>query len=107
MAMVLIWLLGVFVCSLAAYLSASDYHAVYRGVHKKINDRNSEGISESEEAGGGDALASRVQRPQFVMQEDTLELTAIHALGFVVMASSGLLILFFFKVRTWLEYRLF
>lgn len=30
---------------------------------------------------------------------DTLELNAGHALGFVVMASSGLLILFFFKVR--------
>ncbi len=34
---------------------------------------------------------------------DTLELNAGHALGFVVMASSGLLILFFFKVRETLE----
>jgi hypothetical protein len=34
---------------------------------------------------------------------DTLELNAGHALGFVVMASSGLLILFFFKVRETLK----
>jgi hypothetical protein len=38
------------------------------------------------------------QRSAF--QDDTLELEPIHAVGFILMASSSLLILFYFKVRT-------
>lgn len=105
----LIWALGVFVATLAAYLSASDY----RTMTKWYTQRGAAAGSSSSNASsnGGDdqhseamALtpAARLQQPIMASSsggEETLELSAEHALGFIVMASSGLLILFFFKVR--------
>ena len=96
----LIWMLGVAVCSLAAYVSASDYH---RGITLYLKRMYHRGRSSSS---SGQSQAQRQQRPQnqiqnrsSMAQEETLALEPIHALGFVVMASTSLLVLFYFKVR--------
>ncbi|KAL7464541.1 hypothetical protein ACHAXS_004872 [Conticribra weissflogii] len=42
--------------------------------------------------------SSSSSQPQYVEDPDSLELTASHAVGFIVMASTSLLVLFFFKI---------
>lgn len=86
----LVWLLGVFVAALAAYYSARDYHY---GISKLTREPGRRGRVTNENQ-PAEALATR--NP---MQEETVELEPIHALGFLVMASSSLLILFYFKVN--------
>lgn len=125
---ILIWMLGVFVAAIAAYFSADDYHRMIRKALRKRDrrgDRRSTGDggagSRSVGARSESPRTKRVtqndivdstmivqrsshneeedhgsQRPaQF---DDSLELNMWHAVGFVIVASSGLLILFFFKV---------
>ena len=92
---ILIWMLGVAVASLAAYCSAHDYHT---GIRKLLARRNA--TSSTIPTG----RAPRQPQPlahRNPMQEETLELEPIHALGFVIMASSSLFILFYFEVRTY------
>jgi hypothetical protein len=89
----LVWLLGVLVAAVAAYYSAGDYHV---GISKltRAPDRRGRASSQDESAENRpEPLATR--NP---IQEETVELEPIHALGFLVMASSSLLILFYFKV---------
>ena len=124
---ILIWMLGVFVAALAAYLSASDYHRMIRRAIRKqeqrANRREIEQGSNQNEASRARSSSPRTKQisktenrstamvqetppaqedgrhnQQPVQFDDSLELTSWHALGFVIMASSGLLILFFFKV---------
>ncbi|GKY92755.1 hypothetical protein MPSEU_000245500 [Mayamaea pseudoterrestris] len=85
-----IWALGVAVAAAAAYLSAGDYHYVIRQHIKRQSSRsaNSNPASDSSQP---------PVRPS-IQAEDSMELTAAHALGFIVMASSSLLILFYFKI---------
>ena len=88
----LVWALGVFVATLAAYLSAGDYHL---GISKLTKKNGRQIYNRVDESGtsGSEPLA-----PRNPMQEEALELEPIHALAFIVMASSSLFILFYFKV---------
>jgi hypothetical protein len=105
----LIWALGVFVAAVAAYSSASDIRSMTRSLKRRIESRGDRGSEIPKgDAGSGDEQeesASLMAAPQSPVRaysqpaEETLELGAEHALGFIVMASSGLLVLFFFKVR--------
>jgi signal peptide peptidase-like protein 2B len=88
---ILIWALGVFVASLAAYLSAGDYRKMTRRANRR-SERNAQGRSHDESSGG----ESSQQR--LAPQEDTLELAPVHAVGFVFVASFSLLFLFYFKI---------
>ncbi|KAG7341173.1 signal peptide peptidase [Nitzschia inconspicua] len=93
----LIWMLGVLVAALAAYSSASEYHVYIRKCLWKLQQQR----QRSQEM-----TSTNSQQPPHVaphrssgsMQEETLELEPIHALFFVIMASTSLLVLFFFKI---------
>jgi hypothetical protein len=95
---ILVWALGVLVASVAAWSSASEYRTATKHVQQQTN--------ESTDSGGAGGMETSRAHPatqhqhQHHPQEEQLELSAGHALGFIVMASSGLFILFFFKVRT-------
>lgn len=98
---ILIWALGVFVCSVAAYSSASDYRSMTAVMTRRAEARRLE--SDNLSANGASigervALTSPQNRTNTQQGEETLELSAGHALGFIVMASSGLMLLFVFKV---------
>jgi hypothetical protein len=120
MSAMLIWALGVFVCTMAAYASASEYRSMTklmtrRREHQASTTTNGSSEPSSElvslspsaaSAGGGGLVVpngggggDQVGRTYMAPGEETLELSAGHALGFIVMASSGLMILFVFKVR--------
>jgi hypothetical protein len=89
-----IWMLGVAVAAMAAYGSAGDCHSVLKKLRqRRANQNQTRGTNNSTNNRG----APMVTRSP--MQEETLELEPIHAVGFVVMASSSLFILFYFKVR--------
>ena len=112
---ILIWMLGVFVASFAAYLSAGDYHHKIRRVLRRARARAAEPEPNADGRDGKDsggvasshgALTERrisnQDRP-ISIQEESLELLPIHALAFLVMASSGLFILFFFKIYNFVK----
>lgn len=85
----LIWALGVFVAALAAYLTADDY--------RKLSDKVVRAQRRPRDSSNHQGRPTRPvhHRPS---PDETLELTPIHALGFIVMASSSLMILFYFKI---------
>lgn len=85
----LIWALGVFVAGLAAYLSASDYHKVIRRYRRRPASSSSRAPS---------SRTGERSEPPPPPAEDSMELTAVHALVFIVMASASLLILFYFQI---------
>lgn len=85
-----IWMMGVFVAALAAYLSASDYHQRIKRTLKRLQRGSQD--SRQERPSQRDA----VHRPQHPVDE-SLELTAEHAIGFILVASTSLLVLFYFK----------
>ena len=88
-SIVIIWLVGVMVAILAAYLSATDYRDVIRRTLRRSERRSEERRSQ----------AVVLERPASSMaSEESMELSGEHALGFIVMASGSLLILFYFKV---------
>lgn len=89
----LVWLLGVLVAAVAAYQSAGDYHIGIAKLTKRLKQQRVS-TQEGEEA-QEEPLARR--NP---MQEETVELEPIHAIGFIAMASTSLFILFYFKVNT-------
>lgn len=99
MSSILIWALGVFVAALAAWMSASEYRDA-----KLITQENPE---EMQPIGRGASSPSRSSSRDAEQQsapvgnlahEESLELTAAHACGFIIFSTSGLLILFFFKI---------
>jgi hypothetical protein len=96
----LIWALGVFVAALAAYLSAGDYH---RKIERVLHRAQVRASSSSNEPRRSRPTSSLEQTTPLPMQEDTLELTPMHALGFIIMASAGLFILFFFKIYSFVK----
>jgi hypothetical protein len=98
---ILIWALGVFVAALAAHLSAGDYHYKIKKVLHRAQLRANSNEPRRSRSKENDAL-TRDQTP-LPMQEDTLELSPIHALGFIIMASAGLFILFFFKIYNFVK----
>jgi len=104
MSAMLIWALGVFICAIAAYLSAADYRSMTQAMTTRLEAHTTEPESAplspgSIDTGGGEDVALTTPLRNYLPPaEETLELGAEHALGFIVMASSGLLILFFFKV---------
>lgn len=89
----LIWLLGTVVATIAAYTSASDYHTkitkVIQEQHEQRPDSNTATTGQSHE---------NQTRSNTVGGDEILELTAVHAALFVVMASTSLLVLFYFKI---------
>ncbi|CAB9512429.1 peptide peptidase-like [Seminavis robusta] len=93
---ILIWALGVFVTGLAAFMSADEYHRMIRKIIRR-QKRRSEAAQGNNDKSQTHSRNNHASAPP-VNVEETLELTVWHALVFVVMASSGLLILFFFKI---------
>lgn len=91
MSSMLIWALGVTVAALAAYLTATDYR---ERIAKTLRDRH----GGARDSGPSQASETSQQQQQRPIMEESLELTPAHALGFVVMASSSLFILFYFKI---------
>lgn len=93
---VLIWMLGCFVAAVAAHASAGEYHRQTKRVLAKRRRQ------QQQPPGSNNAQQPRQQQQQqphaFHPVEDVLELTAAHAAGFVVMASTALLVLFYFKI---------
>jgi hypothetical protein len=99
---ILIWALGVFVAALAAYLSAGDYHhKIKKVLHRAQVRASSDEPRRSRHKENVDGLS--IEQTPLPMQEETLELTPIHALGFMVMSSAGLFILFFFKIYSFVK----
>lgn len=123
----LIWALGVAACALAAYLSASDYRklidlAVQRDLFQIVESDHNTDNRHASNSGEDDerSVRSRSRSPQAIRRseevvqeagtderitsfsaqnnEETLELTAYHAFGFIIMSSSALFILFYFKI---------
>lgn len=90
----LIWALGVMVCAMAAYLSAGEYHSARKHVERHQVTRSDSSL----EAGRRSSSSPQVSYQRAPPPEETLELSVGHAFGFIVMASAGLFILFFFKV---------
>ena len=90
----LIWMMAVSVAAVAAYLSAHDYRAKLR----QVLQAQARGEAGQDEDDNNASSERRMQQRQKAQQEETLELNAWHSLAFVVMASSSLLILFYFKI---------
>jgi signal peptide peptidase-like protein 2B len=90
---IVIWGLGVFVAGLAAWLSASDYrHA------KKINQNATEEMQPMDRSESNNVNGYAQIQGGSMMQEESLELSASHACGFIVFSTAGLLTLFIFKI---------
>lgn len=92
----LIWALGVFVAALAAYLSSSEYLSARKRVEQ--HQEMAPAVDSSVEMEAGRSETQQLSYQRTPPPEETLELSVEHAFVFIVMASSGLLILFFFKV---------
>jgi hypothetical protein len=103
-AAILIWALGVFVCAFAAYSSANEYRnmaAVIASRREGSTNFSGEQVALTTSVALSPSNTVNVTSPRASYNnEDTLELNAGHAFGFIVMASSGLMILFVFKVRS-------
>ena len=99
----LIWALGVWVAALAAYLSAGEYLSARKEVeqHQQIASDSSASLESGEDRRrrpSTNETQLHLSSYQRAPSEESLELSVEHAFGFIVMASSGLFILFFFKV---------
>jgi signal peptide peptidase-like 2B len=96
----MIWALGVTIAALAAYLSAQDYHSM---IAKTMRRQAARLASSGDEQRRRRSSAQQQQQPprsatSSAHGEQSLELTAAHALGFIIMASTSLLVLFYFKI---------
>jgi len=94
---VVIWALGVFVAALAAWMSASEYRnakIVTQDNPEEMQPMDSSATSSRSNSRGEEQDAAPIRD----RQEESLELTAAHACGFILFSTSGLLILFFFKI---------
>ena len=89
----IIWALGVAVAAVAAYLSATEYHQCIQHYLEQQRAR----LSSASRRSTSTSTDPR-PRPPVANPEESLELTAEHALAFIVMASSSLMILFYFKI---------
>lgn len=89
-ASALIWAMGVAACALAAYLSAHDYHKHTA----KLIRRQKQGTEDGAPRSG--RQQERNEQPAAAQAQE--ELTVWHALAFVIMASTSLLVLFYLKI---------
>jgi len=128
-SVILIWAMGVFVCAVASYMSADDYrkattHILSKrstngndmgntngsGDIRQNNDGRARSRSPSSRTNGNngnndlDRLEAMPSSYQTQDSAESLELGAEHACGFIIMASSGLLILFFFKIYNFVKF---
>mmetsp|Transcript_17687 Transcript_17687/g.20372 ORF Transcript_17687/g.20372 Transcript_17687/m.20372 type:complete len:727 (+) Transcript_17687:82-2262(+) len=110
---ILIWLLGVIIAAIAAYSSATDYRRATQVINRKQEQEQKQehqGLESDEEKDEQNTErlpltdASTTENASLISlgtsfpHEESLELNAGHAFGFIVLASSGLLTLFFFKI---------
>ena len=102
---VLIWALGVFVAAIASYLSASEIRHARKSMEQRMNNQGND--SSSNNGSNNATISMRGYEPvsnergeyrQAVPPQETLELTPIHAVFFIIFSSAGLLTLFFFKI---------
>ena len=97
----LIVILGVMVASLAALLSANDYHiGISKLRQSKKNELTGTNAVQRNPSSGNEQPGILVPQNHALMGEESLELEPIHALLFLVMSSISLFVLFFFKVRS-------
>jgi signal peptide peptidase-like 2B len=96
LASFMIWGLGVFVAALASWMSASEY----RNFKSSSSSSDSEALEVAARGHGyhrvGSSSNSNPSSSSF--NEESVELEASHACGFIVFSSMGLLVLFFFKI---------
>mmetsp|Transcript_24426 Transcript_24426/g.37691 ORF Transcript_24426/g.37691 Transcript_24426/m.37691 type:complete len:748 (-) Transcript_24426:534-2777(-) len=93
---VIIWLMGTFVASVAAYLSGSEYREVskkYAALMGRMRGNNAREEDRSQPRRVVDEQGNQEQTAS-----DRLEITMTMAFFFVVMSSGTLLILFYFKI---------
>jgi signal peptide peptidase-like protein 2B len=84
----LIWAMGVAAATLASYLSAADYRAFMdQTLRRRVAPASAAGAT------------PRTTAPSPIQEE----LTVWHALSFIVMASSSLLILFYFQIYSFVK----
>ena len=93
---ILIWALGVFVAALAAYLTASDYRHFTHKLLARQQQQQQQSLQRSSSSRSSNQ--GRPTRPHLPPPDEILELTAAHALAFIIMASTSLLILFYFQI---------
>ena len=101
---VAIWLLGCTVATMAAYYSAHEYHRATQYYYAKRRQNRPQESSRTSSV-TTTTTATTTTPPNAATPpnpsappEEVLELTAMHAVGFVVMASTSLLVLFYFKI---------
>jgi len=92
----IIWALGVFIAALAAFLSAQDYRDHRKPMHPLPSSSSSAPTNER-------TYTAHQPSTSNSPPPDSLELTPLHALGFIVMASSALLVLFFLKIYSFVK----
>ena len=92
--------MGVFVATIAAYLSANDYRHAKNILLKTINSNDILTTSPSQELQGRnrDHTSNPYERVGYGSPGEMLELSAVHALGFIIVSTTGLLVLFYLKV---------
>ena len=102
-----IWLLGCLVATIAAYSSAQEYHTAIQYYYNKRllrqqqqQQSSSRGTNATPETTTTTTATTNPSTPRHAPPppEEVLELTAMHAVGFVVMASTSLMVLFYFKI---------
>lgn len=91
----LIWALGVCVAAIAAHASSIDYRSASSKVLAAREHSRTARQQPSSSSLSSRSPSAPVSRHSSSMSE---ELTEEHALGFIVMASTSLLVLFFFKI---------
>ena len=90
---ILIWALGVFVAALASWISASEYRSSDKG-----RSEQGEEMEPIDRRFSSNHESERSSPPASFRSEESLELEAGHACGFILFSSAGLLVLFFFKI---------
>ena len=94
----LIWILGVTVCAVASYHSASDYHLAIARRTDRVGRRNRRRRRPSDEDENDRQLVAPRPIPRSAIHDEQMELEPIHAIGFILMASTSLIVLFYFEV---------
>ena len=90
---VVIWIMGTSVAILAGYLSASDYRNQSRAILERTSRR-----SDRVENRGNSRMAARDSSVLDESGSESLDISMGMALGFVVMSTATLLILFYLKI---------
>jgi len=92
---VIIWAVGTFVVVLASYVSGGDL--LHQIKFLKNGERSKVGQSSGVAGGQGESVG-RLDREEHIGGGESMELNSRHAVGFLIMSSATLLILFFFNL---------